>query len=211
MPSVILSEESGQIRLSARLEYTVVFDNIDGTNNYYRGEGILPYCTVIAILGGIAPTFGDTIAAGIVEHRSGTLWLAQQGGGTTVNAIPTHASERRGLDRRTLIAVDHYASVGDLLRIEHIHRAAWVKDFGSAAMHLAGVASGMFDGYITTCQKGHEIAAEFLLIQEAGDCITNFSGKPFRDRVYNLSALYETVACGNECLADSMRKLIKPC
>ena len=208
MPAVVLSEESGEVRLSARPEYTVVFDDIDGTDNFYRGDGILPYCTVIAILQGITPTFGDTLAAGIVEHRSGTLWLAQRGGGTTVNGVPAHASGRRILDRRTLVAVDHYASESDMPRLDAIHRAAWVKDFGSAGMHLAAVSSGIFDGYVTTRQKGHEIAAGYLLILEAGGCVTDFSGKPFRDCVYDFSAVYETMACGNEELADSMRKLL---
>ena len=209
MPSVVLSEESGEVRLSSRPEYTVVFDDIDGTDNYYRGEGILPYCTVIAILEGIAPSFSDAVAAGIVEHRSGTLWLAQRGGGTTVNGIPTHASGRHILDRRTLVAVDHYASESDMPRLDAIHQAAWVKDFGSSGLHLAGVSSGIFDGYVTTRQKGHEIAAGYLLILEAGGCVTDFSGEPFRDCVYDFSAVYETMACGNEDLADSMRKLLR--
>jgi myo-inositol-1(or 4)-monophosphatase len=208
IPSVVLSEESGEVHLSDRPEYTVVFDDIDGTDNYYRSEGILPYCTVIAILEGIAPAFSDTIAAGIVEHRSGTLWLAQRGGGTTVNGVPAHASGRPVLDRRTLIAVDHYASESDMPRLGALHRTAWVKDFGSAGMHMAGVASGIFDGYVTTRQKGHEIAAGHLLILEAGGCVTDFSGKPFKDRVYDFSAVYETTACGNEDLADSLRKLL---
>jgi myo-inositol-1(or 4)-monophosphatase len=207
IPSILLSEESGEVVLSPEPQYTFVFDDIDGTDNYYRGEGILPYCTVIAVLEGTRPVFSHTIAAGIIEHRSGTIWLAQRGGGTTVNGEPAAPSKRKLIDRRTVIAVDHY-SAGNAPALAGLHGAAWVKDFGSAALHLAGVSSGLFDGYISLRQKGHELAAGFLLVTEAGGSITDLSGKSFADRLYDFSGMYEAMACGNQVLAGEARALM---
>jgi myo-inositol-1(or 4)-monophosphatase len=208
IPSALLSEESGEVPLSPRPEYTIVFDDIDGTDNYYRGEDILPYCTVIAILAGTRPTFSQTIAAGIIEHRSGTIWLAQRGGGTTVNGEPAAPSKRQLIDRRTVLAIDHYSAGSSMPALARLYGASWIKDFGSAALHLAGVSSGLFDGYISLRQKGHELAAGYLLISEAGGSITDLSGKSFADRPYEFSGIYEALACGNKVLAGEARALM---
>jgi fructose-1,6-bisphosphatase/inositol monophosphatase family enzyme len=73
IPGVVLSEESGIVKLCSEPRYTIAIDDIDGTDNFFRGEGILPYCTIVTILEGTDPTFSSSLCAGVIEHRSGTV------------------------------------------------------------------------------------------------------------------------------------------
>ena len=201
LPCVVLSEESGKVNLCAEPLYTVVIDDIDGTDNFFRGDGLLPYCTIISVLSGVRPTFADTVAAGIIEHRSGATWLAEKGKVSLLNGVPAHSSQVKELNRRTLVAIDHYGSSTEISKLAPLHAGAWIKDFGSAGFHLAGVASGMFDAYVTTGQKGHEIAAGYLLITEAGGSISDFDGRGMDAKLFDFGAKYEIIAAGNQTLA----------
>lgn len=51
---------------------------------------------------------------------------------------------------------------------------------GSAALDLANVARGVFDGFWERGLKPWDVAAGALMIQEAGGKITDFTGKPMR-------------------------------
>jgi len=75
-----------------------------------------------------------------------------------------------------------------------------VKDFGSSALHLAGVASGLFDGFVNLRHKAHELAAGYLLIREAGGLLTELSGRALDDLPYDFDATLGVVAAGSEPL-----------
>ena len=81
IPAVLYSEESGRLELVRNPRYTIAFDDIDGTDNYHRGRGILPYCTVVSIFDSPEPDFENMLVSGIIEHNSGRLWRAARGGG----------------------------------------------------------------------------------------------------------------------------------
>jgi myo-inositol-1(or 4)-monophosphatase len=208
--AVVLSEESGKVDLCSDPQYTVTIDDIDGTDNFFRGGGLLPYCTIISILSGTKPSFADTVAAGIIEHRTGALWLAEKGKGCLFQGVAAHTSQKSELNRRTLVTIDHYGSSHELTRLYAIHSQAWIKDFGSAGFHLAGVASGMFDAYLSTAQKGHEIAAGYLLIREAGGCVFDMTGQRLDTRTYDFNGVYDVVASGTESLARHILALLRP-
>jgi myo-inositol-1(or 4)-monophosphatase len=210
MPATLQSEESGRIDLVTRPEYLIAFDDLDGTDNFFRGGELLPYCTVISILAGTTPSFADTIAAGIIEHRTGALWLAEKGKGCLFQGIAAHTSQKIEMNRRMLVTIDHYGSAHDLSRLAALHSRAWIKDFGSSGFHLAGVASGMFDAYVSTAQKGHEIAAGYLLIKEAGGCVFDMSGQPLDTRSYDFNGVNDVVASGTESLARHILALLRP-
>ncbi|MBE3063441.1 MAG: hypothetical protein IMZ69_00245 [Spirochaetes bacterium] len=208
LPALIMSEESGLVELSSHPELVLVFDDLDGTDNFYRGDGLLPYCSVIAVLEGASPRFADTLCSGVIEHRTGALWLAERGKGATFNGVPARASSRQHVDRRTLIAVDHYGSYSAMDQMAALHATGWIKDFGSSALHLAGVSSGMFDAYVTSAQKGPEIAAGYLLITEAGGNVTGLSGKSIKNDAYDFNATYEIAACANMDLGRAVLGLL---
>jgi myo-inositol-1(or 4)-monophosphatase len=206
---VLLSEESGRIELGSKPQYLVAFDDIDGTDNFFRGRDILPYCTVIALFEGARPRYRDVLAAGIVEHRSKTVWMAERGKGALVSspgrgARVAASSRRRSLDRRSLVVVDQYSAKERAGELAGLARSAWLKDFGSSALHLAGVASGLFDGYVNLRQKAHELAAGYLLIKESGGLVCDMEGRSLDEEPYEFEATRGIVAAGSPELGASM-------
>ncbi|MFH1182560.1 MAG: inositol monophosphatase family protein [Candidatus Woesearchaeota archaeon] len=204
IPAVLFSEESGRLVLSDDPKYTITFDDIDGTDNYHRGRGILPYCTVITIFDSIELKFENAIAAGIIEHNSGRIWLASRGNGCCLDGAKVTTSGRTSLDRRALVIIDHYMGADNIRSLEAIYPSSWVKDFGSAAFHLAGVSSGLFDAYISPCQKAHELGAGYLLIKEAGGYLADWNGKPLDKLQYDFNAKYQIAAAATEKLGRQL-------
>ncbi len=194
IPAVLYSEESGRTELTTNPKYTITFDDIDGTDNYHRGRGILPYCTVVTIFDSPEPNFENTLVTGILEHNSKNLWHALRNNGCYLNNTLINTSGRKNLDRRTLMIIDQYTSSADISKFLKIYPEAWIKDFGSAALHLAGVSSGLFDAYISPSQKAHELGAGYLLIKEAGGFLTDFNCNNLDKRRYEFDAKYPIIA-----------------
>ncbi len=204
LPAILYTEESGRRALAPNPRYTIAIDDLDGTDNYFRGMNCLPFCTVITFFSSPEPAFQDAALAGVLEHNSGQLWLAIRGNGCYLNGRRVTTSRRAVLDRRTLVTIDHYASGRDIARLLRIYPASWVKDFGSSAFHLAGTSSGLFDAYLDTAQKAHELGAGYLLITEADGFISDFQGNPLTRMPYDFGATYSVVAAASQELGAAL-------
>lgn len=209
IPAILYSEEYGRIELMEDPKLMIVFDDIDGTNNYNRGRGILPYTTVVTIFDSTEPNFEDALIAGIIEHNSGNLWHAVRNGGCYLNDVRTKTSGRRILDRRTLVTIDHYISCKDISKFLDVYPESWVKDFGSTALHYAGISSGMIDAHLSTLQKAHDLGAGFLLVKEAGGFIADLDGKPFDKVRYDFDAQYPIIAASTQELGKILLSKLK--
>ena len=209
IPAVLYSEESGRSDLRKNPEYIITFDDLDGTDNYYRGKEMLPYCSIVTIVDKAdSPTFNDILIAGVIEHRTKNMWIGIRGEGCYLNDKACKTSGREILDRRTSIVLDHYGSTSDIKQFGNLYSHAWVKDFGSAGFHLAGVSSGIFDAFINTKQKGHEIGAGYLLVKEAGGSIIDLNGKDISSLIYNFDAKYKIIAGATKELSDKILEKI---
>jgi len=204
LPAVLYSEESGRTELGGDPRYTIAFDDIDGTDNYHRGRGLLPHCTIVTLFDSPEPTFGDALVAGVIEHNTGRLWHAARSTGCFLDGAPVQTSGRKNLDRRAVVTVDHYGSSDEIARFRKIYPAAWVKDYGTSALHLAGVASGLFDAYLGSAQKAHELGAGHLLIREAGGVLTDWNGDILDDIPYDFDARYPTAAAASRELSEKL-------
>jgi myo-inositol-1(or 4)-monophosphatase len=198
IPAILYSEESGRIELVEKPIYTITFDDIDGTDNYFRGRGILPYCTVVTIFDSPKPNFENALVAGIIEHNSNRLWLAVRDNGCYLNGSRVTNAGRTTLDRRTLVIIDHYACCKDISKLLNVYPESWVKDFGCAGLHLAGVSSGLFDAYLSTSAKAHELGAGYLLIKEANGFLTDWTGNNLGGVQYDFNARYAIVAASTQ-------------
>jgi len=165
---------------------------------------MLPHCTLVCLFDSPEPRFRDALVAGVIEHVSGRVWHAVRGGGCYVDGRPVHGSGRACLDRRTVTVVDHYSSCDDIARLGSIYPRAWVKDYGSSALHLAGVSSGMFDAYLGSAQKGHELGAGYRLICEAGGVVTDWEGAPLHDLPYDFDGRRPIVAAATPELGAAL-------
>jgi len=204
IPAILCSEESGKFFFSESPRYLIAIDELDGTGNYHKGKGNLPYCTVITIFDSTTPTFSNVNAAGIIEHQSENIWFAKREKGCFFNNKQVFVSDTSVLKRDTLIIIDHYASSREIDILKNLYTVSWVKDFGSAALHLAGISSGMFDAYISSRQKAHELGAGFLMIIEAGGCITNFSGISISGLPYSFDKTYDIIASAKPRMIESI-------
>ena len=200
IPAVLYSEEAGKINIVKNPQFTITFDDIDGTDNYYRGRKLLPHCTIVTIFDSVNPYFENALISGIIEHNSGNIWHAIRNNGCFLNDKRVYTSKRENFDRRTLVIIDHYASHKNIDTLLNIYLKSWIKDFGSAAFHLAGISSGLFDAYISHSQKAHELGAGYLLIKEAGGYIVDFNGRSLEKMEYVFNRKYQVVAASSEKL-----------
>ena len=67
----------------------------------------------------------------------------------------------------------------------------------------AGVAACIFDAYVTTAQKGHELAAGYLLVSGAGGSVTDLGGRNIKNNAHDFDSTYGIFASGNAHLGSA--------
>jgi myo-inositol-1(or 4)-monophosphatase len=172
--SSIITEESGEFRRESSLCW--ILDPLDGTTNY--AHGFPWFCVSIGLFEDGKPR------AGIVFNPiSGEKFTAEAGKGARLNGKPIRVSKTKDLGY-SLLGTGFYYSKGERLRreMEYFRRmnqvALGVRRPGAAALDLACVAAGRFDGFWERGLSPWDMAAGWLLIQEAGGQLTDYSGKP---------------------------------
>jgi myo-inositol-1(or 4)-monophosphatase len=170
----ILAEESGASQ-GTRLRWLI--DPLDGTTNYAHH---VPHFSVSVAVDG-----PDGVLAGAVfDPMLGELFSAARGEGATLNGRPLKASATTELERALLCTGFPYdvreRPEGPVGLINHfIRRAQGIRRTGSAALDLAYVAAGRFDGFFEFRLKPWDIGAGALLVTEAGGVMTQIDGSRF--------------------------------
>jgi myo-inositol-1(or 4)-monophosphatase len=174
----LLGEELSPDVAAAQLEDGLVFvaDPLDGTTNFLHG---FPwYAVSIAALDNGAP-----IAGAILNVPTGELFTAVAGGGARRNGQPIRVSTIEE-PIRALVATGfpfkHQSQVDRYLRGfgAVMRQTAGVRRPGAAALDLADVACGRFDGFWELSLAPWDVAAGILLVREAGGVVTTVDGKP---------------------------------
>jgi myo-inositol-1(or 4)-monophosphatase len=193
----VLTEESGAVREAST---TWILDPLDGTTNY--AHGVPHFCVSLAVE---RPVDGVVrVVAGVVyDPMRDELFSAVRGQGATVNGRPLAASSTTTLDRALLCTGFPYdlkqrpeAPLGLFNKL--VQRAQGIRRMGSAALDLAYVAAGRFDGFFEFGLKPWDIAAGALLIEEAGGRIARIDGAEwdvrFGDVVAGAPGLFPSLA-----------------
>ena len=167
----ILAEESGT---QGDSEYVWVIDPLDGTTNFLHG---LPQFAV-----SIALVHKGIIMQGVVYDPSrNELFTATRGRGAFLN------DKRLRVTKRVHLADSLIGTGFPYTRFEHLdaymailkdlmQKTAGLRRPGSAALDLAWMAAGRYDGFFETGLKPWDIAAGCLLITEAGGMVSDLSG-----------------------------------
>jgi myo-inositol-1(or 4)-monophosphatase len=128
------------------------------------------------------PNGGGEITQGLVYQplTDETFW-AEKGRGAWLNERRLRVSSRRDLADALIATGIPYKAHGDLGRFNRILEAvspevAGIRRFGSAALDLAWVAAGRFDGFWEEDLQHWDIAAGILLVREAGGFVTDYRG-----------------------------------
>ena len=193
----IAAEEGSGHESASHSEYRWHIDPLDGTTNFAHGYP----CFCVSI--GLAQR--DTVIAGVVFNPFyNELFAAARGQGTTLNGKKIHVSKVQTLSTSLLCTG---FPVHKRLANPNIHyywdftlRSHGVRRDGSAALDLACVAAGRFDGFWEFGLQKWDTAAGTLLVEEAGGKISDFSGQP-----YNLGG--PMILATNGTIHEEMRKI----
>ena len=169
-----LLEESGEITGTDTSNRWVI-DPLDGTTNFLHG---VPH---FALSIGLERD-GEPHAGVIYDPLRDEMFWAEAGAGAFVNNRRLRVSSRRTL-------ADSLIATGMTLKGRSSHPAymymldsvwgatAGVRRFGSAALDLAYVAAGRFDGFFEFGLSPWDIAAGIILVREAGGAVTDPEGR----------------------------------
>lgn len=173
----ILAEESGEaVKVGdTASEWRWVIDPLDGTTNYAHGYPC--FCTSIGVEHNGKLEFGV-----IYDPMRKELFAAERGQGATLNDRRIKVSDVEELSKAMLVTGFPYnvRERPDFARefVTFTMNAQAVRRDGSAAIDLAYVACGRFDGFWEDGLNPWDMAAGVLLIQEAGGRVTNFNDEP---------------------------------
>jgi myo-inositol-1(or 4)-monophosphatase len=169
-----LGEESGSHR--SQSDYKWIIDPLDGTTNFTHGLPI--FCTTIGL-----EHKGEIILGVTYDPNTDELFTAEKNKGAYLNSRRIHVSKATRLMESLIItgfpydikdnphnAVEHFSNM--LMATQAVRR------LGSAAIDLAYVACGRFDGFWEVTLNPWDMAAGVLLVEEAGGKFTNFKGFP---------------------------------
>ncbi len=171
----ILSEEVGEI--STDSNYKWIIDPIDGTVNFAHG---IPICCVSI---GVELD-GKLLMGAVFNPFMNELFFAEKGKGAFLNNKPLKISDNKSVKTACLVTGFPYrwVEVGkDPIKVfeRFIRMGLPVRRLGSAAIDLCWVAAGRFDGFWEYNLNPWDIAAGYLIIEEAGGKVTNFNGDPY--------------------------------
>jgi myo-inositol-1(or 4)-monophosphatase len=156
-------------------EYRWIIDPLDGTTNYVHRHPM--YCVSLALEDAAGLRLGIVYAPHLDE-----LFTAQRGRGALFNLQrPLRVSEESDLSRALLASGFAYRqgeAVND--NLENWSRLSLVcrglRRCGAAALDLAYVADGRYDGFWELYLSPWDVAAGALLVQEAGGRISDAQG-----------------------------------
>jgi len=168
-----LGEERGLIEGTDKT-HTWIVDPLDGTTNFLHA---IPHFAINIAL----QREGAIVAAVTYNPITNELFWAEKGKGCYVNDKRLRVAARTRLDDAVLATGIPFLGHGQHARfLKELHgvsqRVAGVRRFGSAALDLAWVAAGRFDGYWERDLKPWDIAAGLLMVSEAGGKVTDAEG-----------------------------------
>ncbi len=169
----MLFEEGGEVEGTDKHHRWIV-DPLDGTTNFLHG---VPHFAISIAL----ERDGEIIAGVIYEPTRDEMFWAEKGGGAYLNDRRLRVSARRQLGD-ALIATgipfrergDHPTYLATLARV--MAATSGVRRFGAAALDLAYVAAGRYDGFWEIGLFPWDMAAGLLLVREAGGLVSDLAG-----------------------------------
>ena len=145
-----LSEESGLIKNKDKKNMWII-DPIDGTSNFLHG---IPHFAI-----SIALQSDNEIVSGLIfDPIKNEMFYAEKNNGSYLNNKRIRVSKRKNIDECL------FATNGKKFKDVKLHN----RKSGSAALDMAYVASGRYDGYFQENLNLWDIAAGLILVKEAG-------------------------------------------
>ncbi len=167
----IITEETGIINKS-NVEKKWIIDPIDGTMNFLNG--IPQFAISIAY-----EEKGKIICGVIFNPILNEMFVAEKGNGAYLNNSRIRVSNKKKIKDALLVTggPKGNSKIKNKIFSEYINvsnNVSNVRKFGSAALDMAYVACGRFDGYWQRELNYWDIAAGIIILKEAGGFINFF-------------------------------------
>jgi Archaeal fructose-1,6-bisphosphatase and related enzymes of inositol monophosphatase family len=173
----ILAEESGEaVVIGGDGKWKWIIDPLDGTTNYAHGYPC--FCVTLAL------EHNSEIVIGITfDPTRNELFAAEKGQGASLNGRRIRVSETEKLSDALVVTGFPYDFKERPDFARHLNDfllySRGVRRDGSAAIDMAYVACGRYDGFWEDGLNPWDVAAGFLLIEEAGGRVTYYDESPF--------------------------------
>jgi myo-inositol-1(or 4)-monophosphatase len=181
-----------------------IIDPLDGTSNFLHG---IPHFAIsIAVEEPKAGGRGEVIAGLVYQPLTDESFWAEKGRGAWLQDQRLRVSARRDLSEALIATGIPFMGHGNFAQWSRIFGAvapevAGIRRFGAAALDLAWLASGRYDGYWEADLNIWDVAAGMLLVKEAGGFVTDFRGG---DRALERNEFL----AGNDAMHSKLHKLV---
>ncbi|MEO6094037.1 MAG: inositol monophosphatase family protein [Novosphingobium sp.] len=200
-----LLEEAGEILGDATKPRWVV-DPLDGTSNFLHG---IPHFAVSIAAQEPKPDgsgWGDVIAGLVYQPITDESFWAEKNRGAWQQDARLRVSARRRLDDSLIATGIPFAGHGDIDEWARVYRelapqVAGIRRFGSAALDLAWVAAGRYEGFWESGLSPWDTAAGCLLVREAGGFVTDWRGR-------SLPICDAELLAGNDAMHARLHKIL---
>jgi myo-inositol-1(or 4)-monophosphatase len=169
----IIAEESGISEGSD--DFVWIIDPLDGTTNYIHG---VPHYAI-----SIAFQYKGKLEHGLIyDPIRNELFLTSRGEGSKLNDRRIRVSSNSRLEHCLIGTGFPFKNLNDFplylkTFAEILPNVSGIRRAGSAALDLAYVAAGRFDGFWELGLKQWDIAAGVLMVKEAGGLVSDFLGE----------------------------------
>lgn len=195
----VFSEEHGQIILNGENESGItllgVLDGLDGSSVYQKERGVGRYGTMFALFANDNPRYRDYLAAGIMEHSTGRLFLASKGNRLSITDVRTDevtypaTRDTSEVSEKLVAFVDNgkvepenrlfgYFDQNEQIFARPLNKiGVQTQRTGSSAAYYAAVAAGEADMVGEATRKGNlEFASAYAVVTAAGGVMQTLEG-----------------------------------
>jgi myo-inositol-1(or 4)-monophosphatase len=181
-----------------------IVDPLDGTTNFLHG--IPHFCISIAVEEPMASGKREITTALVYQPLTDESFWAEKGRGAWLTDQRLRVSSRRDPSEAVIATGIPFMGHGDFVQWSRIFGAvapqvAGIRRLGAAALDLAWVAAGRFDGFWESDLQIWDVAAGMLLVKEAGGFVTDFRGG---DRAIERSEFL----AANDALHSRLHKMV---
>ncbi len=173
----ILSEEAGEIK-NDDLDNTWIIDPIDGTLNFLHG---VPHFAI-----SIAHRYKNEILSGLIfDPIKNEMFYAEKNNGSFFNNQRIRVSNKKKIDECLFASKEKNENLTKLS----------IRNLGSAALDMAYVGSGRFDGFFQKNLEIWDIAAGVIIVKEAGGILNHIDllSKSKINIIASSNAIYENI------------------
>ncbi|MFM2151311.1 MAG: hypothetical protein RLZZ187_3617 [Pseudomonadota bacterium] len=197
-----LGEEGGQAE--GDWEWRWVVDPLDGTTNFLHG--IPQWAISVGVEKRLDAERTELVGGCVYNPATNELFWAEKGMGAFLNDRRLRVSGRRDMVQALFATGIPFAKTSrkaefSLTLAKLMPQVAGVRRFGSAALDLAWVAAGRYEGFWELGLNKWDVAAGIVLVREAGGLITDpDGGEGFYDSGH--------IVCGNPTLQPKLREVV---